>query len=138
MIEIFLPYQLNIAAEAASRTFEAVYKKQYGMLRTEWRVLFHLGRFGEMTAKEICDRGNLHKTKVSRSVAALELKRYVVRERSQYDRRHERLSLTALGKKVFAQLSLEAEVCQAQLTKSLSQTELEVLSSCLKKLAKNS
>ena len=67
----FLPYLLNQAAEEASLGFQVLYKERYGMLRTEWRVLFHLGRYGDMTAKEICDRARTHKTKVSRAVAAL-------------------------------------------------------------------
>ncbi|MEM9195855.1 MAG: thiamine pyrophosphate-dependent enzyme [Myxococcota bacterium] len=33
------------------------------MLRTEWRVLFHLGRRPDMTAKDICTQAKLHKTK---------------------------------------------------------------------------
>jgi hypothetical protein len=42
----FTPYLLNAAAEAQSLRFSRVYKDSYGMLRTEWRVLFHLGRYG--------------------------------------------------------------------------------------------
>ena len=50
----FLPYLLNQAAEVVSQDFQPNYKNRYGMLRTEWRVLFHLGRLGEMTATQIC------------------------------------------------------------------------------------
>ena len=39
----FLPYLLNQAAEESSLAFQQIYKGRYGMLRTEWRVLFHLG-----------------------------------------------------------------------------------------------
>jgi hypothetical protein len=49
----FTPYLLNAAAEAQSLRFSRVYKDRYGMLRTEWRVLFHLGRYGAMSAREI-------------------------------------------------------------------------------------
>jgi ATP-dependent Lon protease len=41
------------------------------MLRTEWRVLFHLGIYGEMTATDIVNRARIHKTKVSRAVQKL-------------------------------------------------------------------
>jgi len=75
----FLPYILNQAAEASSLGFQQVYKQRYGMLRTEWRVLFHLGRYGEMTAKDICERARIHKTKISRAVKALEDRRFLVR-----------------------------------------------------------
>ena len=42
-LQLFLPYLLNQAAEESSLSFQRVYKDRYGMLRTEWRVLFHLG-----------------------------------------------------------------------------------------------
>ncbi len=67
------------------------------MLRNEWRVLFHLGAFGEMTASSIVARARIHKTKISRAVQKLVEKRFVTRERSEDDRRQEILRLTPLG-----------------------------------------
>ena len=55
-LQNFLPYLLNQAAEESSLAFQNIYKDRYGMLRTEWRVLFHLGIYGRLTAKEICER----------------------------------------------------------------------------------
>lgn len=104
-ISDFLPYLLNQAAELASKDFQPHYKDRYGMLRTEWRVLFHLGHYGGMTAKEICERAALHKTKVSRAVAALEGKRFVTRKNVETDRRFELLSLTPRGRHAFTDLS---------------------------------
>ena len=52
-LQDFLPYLLNRAAEESSLGFQKHYKNRYGMLRSEWRVLFHLGNYGQMTAKEI-------------------------------------------------------------------------------------
>ena len=36
----FLPYLLNQAADAQGVTFIPSYKERYGMLQTEWRILF--------------------------------------------------------------------------------------------------
>ena len=66
-LQLFLPYLLNQAAEESSLSFQRVYKDRYGMLRTEWRVLFHLGIFGQMTARDIGLRARLHKTKKNQS-----------------------------------------------------------------------
>jgi len=44
---------LNRAAEEVSLDFQHHYKDRYGMLRTEWRVLAHLGERGTMTARDI-------------------------------------------------------------------------------------
>ena len=57
----FLPYALNQAAEATSIGFQKFYRQQYGMLRTEWRVLFHLGRYGEMDHSKM-DHSNMKKS----------------------------------------------------------------------------
>lgn len=131
----FLPYLLNQAAESASRDFQAYYRDTYGMLRTEWRVLFHLGLYGALSAKEICDKALIHKTKVSRAVAALERKRFLSRAESDQDRRVEMLSLTAKGASVFKDLSRAAEGFEAALTHKLDPSEIAVLQRALLILA---
>ncbi len=131
----FLPYALNQAAEATSIGFQTYYRQRYGMLRTEWRVLFHLGRYGAMTAKEICERASLHKTKVSRAVHALEQKRFIVRTIQEQDRRHETLSLTHQGEGVYADLFEAAKAYDAKLSAHFTETEREILNRCLEKIA---
>lgn len=131
----FTPYLLNMAAETSSVAFQKTYKAKYGMLRTEWRVLFHLGRYGAMTAKEICDRARLHKTKVSRAVAALQAKRFLTREELAEDRRHERLALTTAGRGVFQDLYETAQEFDQNLLASFSEEEREVLRRSLIRLA---
>ena len=105
----FLPYLLFRAAEQTSRDFQKRYQARYGMLRTEWRVLFHLG-MGMQTAKQICDFAGLHKTKVSRAVQALEKKRFLKRTTNQNDRRSENLELTKLGLSALSELTQDATV----------------------------
>jgi hypothetical protein len=45
------------------------------MLRTEWRVPFHLGRYAVMTATESGACASIHKTRISPAFAAVEQKR---------------------------------------------------------------
>lgn len=131
----FTPYLLNLAAETTGLAFQRHYKARYGMLRTEWRVLFHLGRYGAMTAKEICARARVHKTKVSRAVAALEAKRFLDRTRRDDDRRHETLRLTRTGEAAFRQLYAEAQDFDAALMAQFSEAERDILRRCLTRLA---
>jgi DNA-binding MarR family transcriptional regulator len=131
----FLPYALNQAAEATSIGFQKHYRGKYGMLRTEWRALFHLGRYGEMTAKEICTRASLHKTKVSRAVQALEQKRFLHRTTRPDDRRHETLGLTAQGRTVYADLFQAAKAYDASIAAHFTPQEREVLDRCLARIA---
>ena len=131
----FMPYLLNQAAEASSLDFQRLYKSRYGMLRTEWRVLFHLGRYGAMTAKEICARARTHKTKVSRAVSALEGKRFLTRAEVSEDRRHERLALTPAGQAAYRDLTQEAREFDAGLLAPFSEADQEVLRRCLAQIA---
>ena len=131
----FLPYLLTMAAEQSSLAFQQVYKSRYGMLRTEWRVLFHLGRYGAMTAKAIRDRSGIHKTKVSRAVAALNARGYVRRETQDHDRRFETLTLNPAGQRVFDDLVAAAARHNTALMHQLSEDETAVLTACLRRLA---
>lgn len=131
----FMPFLLNLAAEQSSLGFQRTYKNRYGMLRTEWRVLFHLGNYGEMTAKDIGERAVIHKTKISRAVAKLSQRRYLTRTRDETDRRSERLALTPAGLAVYRELRQEAEAYEAQLGKQFTTGEVALLRMMLRRLA---
>ncbi len=134
-IQDFMPYLLNRAAETTSLEFQKTYKDSYNMLRTEWRVLFHLGRYGDLTAKQICTMADLHKTKVSRAVSALERKRFLMRTEVPTDRRNALLSLTKQGQSAFDHLQGEATRYNATLMASFTADEQAILQRCLKQMA---
>ena len=130
----FLPFLLFQAAELTSRQFQSHYQSRYGMLRTEWRVMFHLGRDGSQTAKQICNRASLHKTKVSRAVKALEEKRFLFRQTVTHDRRSELLCLTKQGQATFAKLTVVAAEFDKTFEHSLGVQDHADLVSTLRKL----
>ena len=134
-LQNFLPYLLNQAAEESSLSFQQVYKDRYGMLRTEWRVLFHLGIYGRMTAKEIGERSKMHKTKVSRAVAKLTERRFLTRERDEADRRLEYLELTPAGSRAYRDLRAVAVDYDARLVARFGKDEVALLRRLLRKLA---
>ncbi|HBS98994.1 MarR family transcriptional regulator [Salipiger marinus] len=133
-LSTFTPFLLNQAAEAQSDVFSPNYRDRYGMLRTEWRVLFHLGRYGNLSAKEISDRASIHKTKVSRAVRALEEKRFLARATSPEDRRSERLSLRPPGEEAFRVLTGAAQDYEAALVRKLGRRDTQKLKDLLLKL----
>ncbi len=96
-LEAFLPYRLNRLADAISRDFARIYRDRHGLTRPEWRTLATLGQFERMTATAIGDHSAMHKAKVSRAVAALEKRKWLVREADVDDRRVEHLTLTKAG-----------------------------------------
>lgn len=131
----FIPYLLNQAAEQTSRSFESYYKSKYNMSRTEWRVVFHLGRYGKLTSKAICDRARMHKTKVSRAVQSLQDKAFLKRQRSVDDKRHELLALSPTGATAFNDLLEEAKQFDAHLVATFSKEDQNTLRGMLTTLA---
>ncbi|MGL4237875.1 MarR family winged helix-turn-helix transcriptional regulator [Tabrizicola sp.] len=134
-LQDFLPYLLNQAAEATSRGFERVYKTSYGMTRTQWRVLANLGRFGAMTARDICRISHIEKTKVSRAVAALEAEGMLARAPSSEDGRAEVLSLTSRGREVFADLGQRALAFDFELRARLGPEVAQTIDAILREIS---
>lgn len=135
IVQDFLPFLLNRAAEDSSLEFQKLYKGRYGMLRTEWRVLFHLGMYNRMTARDISQRAKIHKTKISRAVAKLAERRWVSRSRDESDRRAEHLELTAAGRGVYDDLRKQARAYDQKLTKEFSAGDVALLRRMLRQLA---
>ena len=132
----FLPYLLTRAAEAASLEFAREYRARHGLLRAEWRVLFHLGRSGPVTASGIVAMTGLHKTMVSRAAARLEERGLVVRSADETDRRRAHLGLTRTGRALYDDLVGRAAAFDRMLAARFSRGEWAVLIDCLDRLAR--
>ena len=130
----FLPYLLNQAAEATSRSFQAAYRSDFGMSRTQWRVLANLGKFGAMTAADICRRSHMEKTLVSRAVANMDAAGLLQRETAKADRRAEYLTLTPQGQQLFAKLGQRAKGYDQSLRMALGPEAATVLEATLRRL----
>ncbi|MEQ8445994.1 MAG: MarR family transcriptional regulator [Pelagibacterium sp.] len=119
VLENFLPYRLNRAAEAISQEFSRLYRHQYDLTRPEWRCLATVGQYRTVTATAVARHSAMHKTKVSRAVAALEKRRWLLRTEDEGDRRIEHLRLTASGLAAYNELSAVAQAYQERLLKEL-------------------
>jgi DNA-binding MarR family transcriptional regulator len=133
-LDEFLPYLLNQAAEVTTQNFQAVYKSEYGMTRTQWRVMANLGKHGTMTASEICRLTFIEKTKMSRAVQLLEEKGYLSRSMMAGDRRSERLSLTTAGQTTFRALGQKANAFDLELQDRLGSDVYDRLVKVLRQL----
>lgn len=118
-LESFLPYRLNRIADIVSRKFSANYRDRHGMTRPEWRTLATLGQYGTMTATGIGGHSSMHKTKVSRAIAALEARGWLKRTPDAADRRIEHLELTREGRRVYLELVPLAKAFEAELLASI-------------------
>jgi DNA-binding MarR family transcriptional regulator len=133
-LDQFLPYLLNQAAEMTSQEFQPAYKVEYGMTRTQWRVMANLGKHGMMTAAEICRFSFIEKTKMSRAVQTLEERGFLNRVAIAGDRRSEKLSLTSNGVLAFKNLGQKAIAFDLNLRKRLGQDVADALEKGLREL----
>tara|TARA_R110002073_G_scaffold206122_1_gene365920 strand:- start:517 stop:1014 length:498 start_codon:yes stop_codon:yes gene_type:complete len=133
-LENFLPYRLARLSEALSAEIQPVYKDAFGLNRPEWRVLAALADIGPATATALGHHSAQHKTKVSRAVRALELRRWIRRDEVQSDRRSEIISMTDLGQRSYCELVNPLREREAQLLKRLGPEDREVLDHALRAL----
>ena len=133
-LENFLPYRLFTASELVSQSFRNIYKREYQMSRSEWRVLAHLGQYGDQTATDIGRRAHLHKTKVSRAVFTLEKRRWLKRKTDEADRRSHLLTLTPAGQKAFEKLGRLGNELNNKITKRLGERKTKSFLKMLQEL----
>ncbi len=133
-LERFLPYRLNVVAESVSRALSRLYAERHGIGVPEWRVIATLGEYERMTAKEVGTHSRMHKTKVSRAVAALEGKRLIERQLNEDDMREAFLALTARGLRVYQDLAPRALAFEQALNATLGNGERAQLDAILGRL----
>jgi DNA-binding MarR family transcriptional regulator len=133
-LERFLPYRLNVVAESVSRALSRLYAERYGIGIPEWRVIATLGEYRRMTATEVGAHSRMHKTKVSRAVAALEAKGLAAREANADDLRAAFLTLTPRGRRVYQDLAPRALAFERALDAALGARERAHLDALLHRL----
>lgn len=118
-LEGFLPYRLAVASSQVSREFAVLYRQQFGITVPQWRILAHLSQTGEVSVRDIHERVDMDKSKVSRAAAKLESSGYVEKLVNPQDRRLVRLSLTAQGRALMQRIEPVALEFQKRLLERL-------------------
>ncbi len=80
-----------------------------------------------MTATAIGEQSAMHKTKVSRAVAELERRKWLIRRQDPADRRVEHLTLTKAGAAVYRELVPLAKAFEASILQTLPRREQKAL-----------
>jgi DNA-binding MarR family transcriptional regulator len=133
-LDAFLPYRLVVTATLTSQALSRIYVDRHKFGVPEWRVLVTLGEFDTMTGKAIGLHSHMHKTKVSRAVAALERRKLVVRKANREDMRESFLSLTPAGRSIYDDLVPLALDFARQLADAVGPGDLPVLDRALRRL----
>ena len=134
-LERYLPYRLTVLAARLSTELAKQYKKQYGISMPEWRVLLNVGYSDDLSVRDIEQRVNLEKSKVSRAASKLEARGYLTKQVDSRDRRLLKLALTAQGVELLSELVPIAESFQSELNNVLGDHQVP-LQHALDKLMK--
>lgn len=101
VLETFLPYRLNHLSTRVSDALSAIYTQKYGITVPEWRVLATVGQQGRITARDVGRHSVMHKTMVSRAVAALENRKFITRTANPCDKREMFLEMRPDGQSAY-------------------------------------
>lgn len=130
----FLPYRLSLLSNRISGAIAAAYESEFGISMAEWRVLAVVGSFGPMSGQAVCERTEMDKVMVSRTVARLVQRKLLSQRTDGDDRRRSALTLTAKGAAIRAAIAPAAMNLERQLTGCLSAAERATLDGLLDKL----
>ncbi|MCZ4264079.1 MarR family winged helix-turn-helix transcriptional regulator [Erythrobacter sp. G21629-S1] len=133
-LDDFLPFRLHLAAESTSQRFYPQYRDAFQINRTEWRVLFHIGQHGPISANHISRMSRLEKSKISRAITKLEERGWVERSYSKEHRRSHDLLLTQEGRPAFHELAKMASEFNEMLEQHLGKGEMKKILQQLRSL----
>lgn len=111
-IESYLPYLLRRADQTLSAPFYAVLD-QYGVARSDWRVLAVLRDVESMTVVDLAAAALSPQPTITHALRRLEDRGLVERTHGEHDRRQRVVSITAAGSKLTEELIVEATRLEA-------------------------
>ncbi len=133
-LEHRLSYRFSLISSMVVRAVASMYGPKYGLLPPNWKAMAAIGRYGPMSAKDVCARTTVEPDKVTRAVDRLVALRYVQRTRDALDRRRVVLLLTSTGRKVYDDVEAATRRIELLLLDALSAQEREALDRITTKL----
>lgn len=122
-LETFLPYRLAVAAAKVSKAFAERYRSAYGLSVVEWRIIANLARGDQVSIRDIFERVDMDKSKVSRAASRLERAGYIAKLANPNDRRLVALTLTPEGRELAAELLVMALDFQSEIETMLGDAD---------------
>lgn len=132
-----LLYRLLKLAHLIQRPFTVAGANAYELNVNELRLLVTLAYLGEAASHELCEVAALHPMNVSRAVARLRRQGRVAERPDAGNRRRKLLSLTAEGRRLYAEMVPEIDEAAARLFAGLDPATLDMLSAMIDQLTHN-
>lgn len=117
----FLPYQLAVLSARVSGEFSTLYQHKFGISVAEWRVVAHLSQSERVSVREIHERVDMDKSKVSRAASRLQSNGYISKTPNPADGRLVALELTPKGRAMVAELAPLAREFETSVMRELGQ-----------------
>jgi len=111
-----------------------MYGSKYGLRPSSWKAMAAIGRYGPMSAKEVCAHTTVEPDKVTRAVDRLVEMGYVNRKQDAVDRRRVALSLSLSGRAAYKEIERITRLVELALLEGLSRQERDGLHAALGKL----
>lgn len=133
-LDRFLPYRVNVLASRMSRDLARAYEARFGISIPEWRVLAHLAQNRDVSVREIHERVDMDKSKVSRAAARLESLGLIEKKANPADGRLVALQLSRKGRRLFGEIAPIALDYEARALARLDAAERAAFLAALEKL----
>lgn len=133
-LEAHLGYWLRLVSTQVSGAFARALQ-QYDLSVAEWALLNSVGEHSHISGTELAARLRLTRGGISKIIAKLEGKRWIVRVPSPMHARLQQLTLTAAGYHVLPKLRHVAKENDWRCFNCLRSSERRVLLSLMRKLA---
>ncbi len=122
-LDDFMPYQLAVLSSKISREFAELYTDRFGLSVPEWRLVAHLSQTRDpVSVREIFERVDMDKSKVSRAASRLERRGYVIKSVNPADRRLVELRLSEKGRAMVDELAPLARQYDRQCLEALGES----------------
>jgi len=109
-----------------------------GLTQSSWTVMMQLHQLGDnVSVSELAEVQGIELPPLMRTIAQLELRGYLLRTTSPYDKRIRLLALTPEGHAVLRRLNNVIEACQARVSQNIAPEHLEIFSATLNQFACN-
>jgi len=127
-LQDYLPYRIAVTASRMLRAAAQVHKRMPDPLTTpQWRILAILANFEPLRATELARISMLDKVAISRALAELERRGFVLRTKTVDDRRAAKVTLTAEAWRYYANLVPEMKRQEQVLRQAVRPDELRLL-----------
>ncbi|WP_228028837.1 MarR family winged helix-turn-helix transcriptional regulator [Donghicola mangrovi] len=136
-VENYAPFLLNAVSSSWQRISGAIYRDQFGLGITDWRVIAMLGIEPDITAQRITEVVKLDKSAVSRSLKSLSESGHVIGHESGPSTRNKTWRLTEFGAQTHADILNIALNNELALVKDIPLADLEICLRVLRKMLEN-